>query len=82
MSVGALEGISISTETVPLCPVTGQPAIRQVQWVSTRLLIDLWRIVFGTDARDSLAGIDGTIAEAIQALGKAGQRPRSASPDR
>ncbi len=43
---------------VPLCPVTGQPAIRQVQWVSTRLLIDLWRIVFGADARGSLAGID------------------------
>jgi SAM-dependent methyltransferase len=50
--------ISISTEPVPLCPVTGQPAVRRVQWVTSRLLIDLWRIVFGADARMSLAGIE------------------------
>lgn len=29
-----------------------------MQWVTTRLLVDLWRIMFKTDARDSLAGID------------------------
>ena len=29
-----------------------------MQWVTTRLLADLWRIVFRTDARTSLAGID------------------------
>ena len=48
----------ISTEIVPLCPVTSQPAIRRVQTVTTRMLVDLWRIIFSTDARDSLAGID------------------------
>jgi SAM-dependent methyltransferase len=44
--------------SVPLCPVTGQAAARHVQWVSTRLLVDLWRITFGADVRDSLAGAD------------------------
>ncbi|WOJ90882.1 methyltransferase domain-containing protein [Methylocapsa polymorpha] len=42
----------------PLCPVTGQPAVRRVQWVTTRLLTDLWRIEFGVDARSSFAGLD------------------------
>jgi SAM-dependent methyltransferase len=42
----------------PLCPVTGRPAARFVQWVSTRLLIDLWRIEFGVDARPSFSGIE------------------------
>jgi SAM-dependent methyltransferase len=51
-------GVWISTEIVPLCPVTSQPAIRRVQTVTTRLLVDLWRIIFNTDALDSLAGID------------------------
>ncbi|MBV8106345.1 MAG: class I SAM-dependent methyltransferase [Hyphomicrobiales bacterium] len=48
----------MSQEAAPLCPVTGRPAVRRVQWVTTRLLVDLWRIVFGTDARTSLAGVD------------------------
>ena len=47
-----------SSEPIPLCPVTGQVAIRRVQCLTVRLLVDLWRIVFKTDARDSLAGID------------------------
>ncbi len=42
----------------PLCPVTGQPAIRRVQWVTTRLLADLWRIEFGVDARTSFGSLD------------------------
>ncbi len=42
----------------PLCPLTGRPAVRFVQWVSSRLLTDLWRIEFGVDARPSFAGID------------------------
>jgi SAM-dependent methyltransferase len=42
----------------PLCPVTGRPAVRFVQWVTARLLIDLWRIEFGVDARPSFAGIE------------------------
>jgi SAM-dependent methyltransferase len=49
--------ISFSTEPTPLCPVTGQPAIRRVQWITSRLLVDLWRITFKTDARSSLAGV-------------------------
>jgi SAM-dependent methyltransferase len=43
---------------IPLCPVTGLPAVRHVQWVSTRLLTDLWRIEFGVDARPSFHGLD------------------------
>lgn len=42
----------------PLCPVTGRPAIRHVQWVSARMLKDLWRIQFGTDAKEALDGVD------------------------
>lgn len=43
---------------VPFCPVTGRPAIRHVQWVTARLLADLWRIEFKTDARPSFCGIE------------------------
>ncbi|MBO0733038.1 MAG: class I SAM-dependent methyltransferase [Methylocapsa sp.] len=43
---------------VPLCPLTGQPAVRQIQWVSARLLRDLWHFVFKVDAREALLGID------------------------
>ena len=46
-----------SQETVPLCPVTGLPAARLVQRVTARLLIDLWRITFGIDARSSFGGV-------------------------
>jgi SAM-dependent methyltransferase len=62
MAIGMIDGrslaISMSPEPVPLCPVTGRPAVRRVQWVTTRLLADLWRIVFRTDALGSFAGID------------------------
>jgi hypothetical protein len=50
--------LSNSAETTPLCPVTGEPAVRRVQWVTTRLLIDLWRVAFAVDARASFAGIE------------------------
>ncbi|MCI0599647.1 MAG: class I SAM-dependent methyltransferase [Beijerinckiaceae bacterium] len=43
---------------VPLCPVSGRPAVRQIQWVSARLLTDLWRIEFKADARQAFRGID------------------------
>ncbi|HYP57430.1 MAG TPA: class I SAM-dependent methyltransferase [Beijerinckia sp.] len=43
---------------IPLCPVTGEPASRHVQWISTRLLTDLWRIEFGVDVRPSFGTID------------------------
>ncbi|MCI0466490.1 MAG: class I SAM-dependent methyltransferase [Beijerinckiaceae bacterium] len=43
---------------IPLCPVSGRPAARHIQWVSARLLMDLWRIEFKTDARPAFRGID------------------------
>ncbi len=43
---------------LPLCPVTGRPAIRHVQWVSARLLRDLWRIEYHVDASALFRGID------------------------
>jgi SAM-dependent methyltransferase len=45
-------------ERAPACPVTGRPAVRHVQWVTARLLTDLWRIEFKTDARPSFRGVD------------------------
>jgi SAM-dependent methyltransferase len=45
-------------ERAPSCPVTGLPAVRHVQWVTARLLADLWRIEFKTDARPSFRGVD------------------------
>jgi len=44
--------------TNPPCPVTGAPAVRLVQWVPTRFLVDLWRVVYRTDARSSLGEHD------------------------
>ena len=49
--------MSIAAEPTPRCPVTGEPAVRLVQWVSGRLLVDLWRIGVGVDARGSFAGV-------------------------
>jgi SAM-dependent methyltransferase len=37
----------------PVCPVTGKPAVKLVQWVSVRFLVNLWRIIFKVDARSS-----------------------------
>ncbi|MGH6836152.1 MAG: class I SAM-dependent methyltransferase [Methylocella sp.] len=45
-------------QRAPACPVTGYPAVRHVQWVAARLLTDLWRIEFKTDARPSFRGVD------------------------
>jgi SAM-dependent methyltransferase len=45
-------------ERAPACPVTGRPAVRHVQSVAARLLTDLWRIEFKTDARPSFRGVD------------------------
>ena len=42
--------------SVPLCPVTGEPAVRRVQWVDARWLAALWRIQFRTDPRPSFRG--------------------------
>jgi SAM-dependent methyltransferase len=43
---------------LPPCPVTGAAPVRLVQRVSTRLLMDLWRVQFGVDAGPSFKGID------------------------
>jgi SAM-dependent methyltransferase len=45
-------------ERAPACPVTGRPAVRHVQSVAARLLTDLWRIEFKTDARPSFRGVN------------------------
>jgi SAM-dependent methyltransferase len=36
-------------EGAPPCPITGKPAARLVQWISARLLTDLWRYSGGVD---------------------------------
>jgi SAM-dependent methyltransferase len=43
--------------TIPLCPITGAPAVRRIQWVTTRLLEALWRIAVKTDARSSFGDL-------------------------
>lgn len=40
----------------PLCPVTGEPAVRLVQWVNARFLADLWRIAMRVDVIPSFKG--------------------------
>src|SRR5262245_11463496 len=37
----------------PLCPVTGEPAVRLVQWVKAGFLVSLWRTTFKVDVRPS-----------------------------
>jgi SAM-dependent methyltransferase len=48
----------IAAVAAPPCPVTGKPAVRRVQWVTSKLLVDLWRIAFGVDARSSFSGVE------------------------
>ena len=45
-------------QTAPLCPITGLPAVRRVQPISTRLIIDLWCGTFGVATERQLTGID------------------------
>ncbi|GJE55622.1 MULTISPECIES: class I SAM-dependent methyltransferase [Methylobacterium] len=42
--------------TPPPCPITGEPAIRLVQWVGAGFLADLWRITLRVDALPSFKG--------------------------
>ena len=42
--------------TIPRCPVTGEPAVRLIQTVSSELLLELWRRTLGVDARASFGG--------------------------
>jgi hypothetical protein len=46
---------SIAAEATPLCRMTGVPAVRRVHWAPSKLLTNLWRIVFGVDARGGFA---------------------------
>ena len=41
----------------PRCPITGRPALRRIQAISSSLLIPLWSISFGVDARRALAEV-------------------------
>jgi 2-polyprenyl-3-methyl-5-hydroxy-6-metoxy-1,4-benzoquinol methylase len=43
-----------SADTVPSCPITGQPAARLIQTVSSDLLIGLWKASFHVDAAAQL----------------------------
>lgn len=40
----------------PACPVTGEPAVRLVQWVGAGFLANLWRHTFRVDVRPSFRG--------------------------
>lgn len=42
----------------PLCPVTGEPAVRLVQRIKASSLARLWRISFGVNAKPSFRGVD------------------------
>ena len=41
----------------PRCPITGRPALRRIQVISSSLLIPLWSISFGVDVRRALAEV-------------------------
>lgn len=43
---------------VPLCPVTGTPAVRHIQSISTAFLKELWRITFNTNANTSFQNVN------------------------
>ena len=44
--------MSALRQTYPLCPITGEPAIRHVQWVKARWLSRMWKIAHGVDASE------------------------------
>src|SRR3954454_21015978 len=44
--------------TIPLCPITGLPATRRIQPISTRLIGELWRKAFKVKTDRQLAGIE------------------------
>jgi SAM-dependent methyltransferase len=45
-------------ERVPLCPITGEPAKRRVQWLYPKTLTLLWRYSFGVDVARFVRGIE------------------------
>jgi SAM-dependent methyltransferase len=48
----------MASMTKPLCPVTGEPAVRLVQWVGARFLAFLWKTTMRTNARPSFGGVE------------------------
>jgi SAM-dependent methyltransferase len=44
--------------TNPTCPVTGEPAVRNVQWIKARFLVSAWKHIFGTPARPSFGDVE------------------------
>lgn len=42
----------------PLCPVTGEPAVRLIQWIKPRFLLDLWWYGMRVDARPSFGQVN------------------------
>jgi SAM-dependent methyltransferase len=49
--------MSVSPATTPACPITGQPAVRRLQSISSALLIGLWRASFGVAAARQLGEV-------------------------
>ena len=47
-----------ASRSLPLCPITGAPAVRRIHGVSTGVLVDIWRHVQGVDVRHLFEGID------------------------
>ena len=47
-------------QAIPLCPITGLPATRLIQLISTKLIIGLWRgaLALRTLTRKALAAGD------------------------
>ncbi len=41
----------------PLCPVTGEPAVRRLQWIKARSLARLWKTIHGVNARPSFGQV-------------------------
>src|SRR5690242_11622934 len=45
-------------DRIPACPITGLPASRRIQPISSKLISDLWRWSFGARVEPRLAGIE------------------------
>src|SRR5258708_3177304 len=46
--------MTVTEAPVPACPITGLPAKRRIQWVSSDFLVALWLISFGVSTRRQL----------------------------
>src|SRR5580704_638337 len=44
--------------TNPTCPITGEPAIRLVQWIKARFLVSAWKHIFGVAVRPSFGDVE------------------------